>query len=95
MLTELHTAEPLVCGLCFDEVEIDIGKLEMYKSTSIDHIPIEMIQAEDKSLCSKICRLSHCIWNKENLSQQWYYLSPINCIQHFSQHSFGKVSSVC
>jgi hypothetical protein len=34
-------------------------------------IPAEMIQAEGETLQSEIHKLINCIWNKEELSDQW------------------------
>jgi hypothetical protein len=53
------------------EVEIAIGKLKSYKSPSTDQIPAELIKAGGETLCSEIHRLICCIWNKEELPQQW------------------------
>jgi hypothetical protein len=53
------------------EVEIAIGKLQRYKSLGTDQIPAEVIKAGGETLHSKIYKLSHSIWNKEKLPQQW------------------------
>jgi hypothetical protein len=53
------------------EVEIAIGKLKSYKSPGTDQIPAELIKAGDEMLYSEIQRLICCIWNKEELPQQW------------------------
>jgi hypothetical protein len=53
------------------EVEIAIGKLKSYKSPGTDNIPAELIKAGNETLCSEIHRLICCIWNKEELPQQW------------------------
>jgi hypothetical protein len=52
--TEIHTAEPLVPGPSFSEVEIRIGKLKMYKSPGIDQIPAVLIQPGGNTLRSEI-----------------------------------------
>jgi hypothetical protein len=52
-------------------VEIAIGKLKSYKSPGTDNIPAELIKAEGETLYSEIHRLICCIWNKEELPQQW------------------------
>jgi hypothetical protein len=68
---DIHTAEPLVPEPSLVEVEIGIGKLKSYKSPGTDQIPAELIKAGGEMLCSKIHKLISCIWNKEELPQQW------------------------
>jgi hypothetical protein len=68
---DIHTAEPLVPEPSLVEVEIATGKLRSYKSPGTDQIPAELIKAESETLCSEIHRLICCIWNKEELPQQW------------------------
>jgi hypothetical protein len=53
------------------ELEIAIGKLKTYKSPGTDQIPGELIKAGGETLYSVIHRLICCIWNKEELPQQW------------------------
>jgi hypothetical protein len=69
--TEIHTAEPLVPEPTSSEVEIAIDKLKRYKSPGIDQIPAEQIQARGNTLRSEIHKLINCIWNKEELPEQW------------------------
>jgi hypothetical protein len=69
--TEIHTAEPLVPETSSSEVEIAIEKLKRCKSPGIDQIPAELIQAEGNTLRSEIYKLINCIWNKEELPEQW------------------------
>jgi hypothetical protein len=64
-------AEPLVPEPSLVEVEIDIGKLKSYKSPGTDQFPAELLKAGGDTLCSEIHRLICCIWNKEELPQQW------------------------
>jgi hypothetical protein len=52
-------------------VEIAIGKLKSYKFPGTDQIPAELIKAGGKTLYSEIHKLICCIWNKEELPQQW------------------------
>jgi hypothetical protein len=52
-------------------VEIHIGKLIQYKPSGTDKITTELIKAGSETLCSKIHKLFHSIWNKEELQQQW------------------------
>jgi hypothetical protein len=68
---DIHTAEPLVPEPSLVEVEIAIGKLKSYKSPGTDQIPAKLIKAGSETLYSEIHRLICCIWNKEELPQQW------------------------
>jgi hypothetical protein len=68
---DIHTAEPLVPEPSLVEVEIATGKLKSYKSLGTDQIPAELIKAGGETLYSEIHRLIYCIWNKEELPQQW------------------------
>jgi hypothetical protein len=68
---DIHTAEPLVPEPSFVEVEIAIGKLKSYKSPGTDQIPAELIKAGGETLCSETQKLICCLWNKEELPQQW------------------------
>jgi hypothetical protein len=67
----IHTAEPLVPETSLVKVEIAIGKLKSYKSPGTDNIPGKLIKAGGETLCSEIHILICCIWNKEELPQQW------------------------
>jgi hypothetical protein len=77
---EVHTAEPLVPGPSRLEVEIAIAKLKQYKSSGIDQIPAELIQAGREMLLSAIHKLINSIWNKEELPDQWkeYIIVPVH-----------------
>jgi hypothetical protein len=68
---DIHTAEPLVPKLSLVKVEIAIGKFKSYKSPGTDQIPAELNKAGGETLYSEIHRLICCIWNKEELPQQW------------------------
>jgi hypothetical protein len=68
---DIHTAEPLVPEPSLVEVEIAIGKLKSYKSPGTDNILVELIRAGGEILYSEIHRLICCLWNKEELPQQW------------------------
>jgi hypothetical protein len=48
----MHTTEPLVPEPCSTEAEIVTEKLKEYKSTGIDQILAELIQAGGNILCS-------------------------------------------
>jgi hypothetical protein len=69
--TEIHAAEPLVPEPSSSEAEIAIEKLKRYKSAGIDQIPAELIQVWGNTLRSEIHKLINCIWNKEELPEQW------------------------
>jgi len=66
-----QTAKPLLPEPSLVKVEIALGKLKRYKSPGTDHIPAELIKAGGETLCSEIHKLICCIWNKEELPQQW------------------------
>jgi hypothetical protein len=68
---DTHKAKPLVPEPSLVEVEIAIGKLRSYKSPGTDQIPAELIKAGGETLYSEIQILICCIWNKEELPQQW------------------------
>jgi hypothetical protein len=68
---DIHTAEQLVPEPSLVEVEIAIGMLKSYKSPGTDNIPAELIKAECETLYSEIHSLICCVWNKEELPQQW------------------------
>jgi hypothetical protein len=68
---QMHTAEPLVLDHSPLEVEISILKLREYKLPDSDQISAEMIQGGRKTLLFAIHKLFNCIWNKEELPEQW------------------------
>jgi sorting nexin-29 len=68
---DIHTAELLVPEPSLVEVEIAIGKLKSYKSPGTDNILAKIIKAGGETLYSEIHKLICCIWNKEELPQQW------------------------
>jgi hypothetical protein len=67
----MHTAESFVPQPSSSEIEVAIGKLKRYKSSGVDQIPAELIQAGGGTLRSEIHKLIKLIWNKEELPQQW------------------------
>jgi hypothetical protein len=69
--TEVHTTEPLVPEPSSSKVEIAIEKLKRYKSPGIYQIPAELIQAGGETLRSEIHKPVNCIWNKEELPEEW------------------------
>jgi hypothetical protein len=54
---DIHTAGPLLPETSPVEVEINIGKLESYKSPGTDKIPSEFIKIESETLCFKVYEL--------------------------------------
>jgi hypothetical protein len=64
-------AEPLVPGPSRLEVGIAIAKLKKYTSPGSDQIPAEPIQAGGEILLPAIHKLINCIWNKEELPDDW------------------------
>jgi hypothetical protein len=69
--TEMYTAEPFVLKPNASEAEVAIGKLKSFKSSGVDQIPAELIQAGGEILRSKIHKLIKLISNKEELPHQW------------------------
>jgi hypothetical protein len=68
---DIYTAEPLVPEPTLVKVEIAIGKMKSYKSSGTNQIPVELIKTGGEKLYSEIHRHICCIWNKEELSEQW------------------------
>jgi hypothetical protein len=64
-------AEPLVPESSLLKVEIATGKFKSYKSPGTDQIPAKLIKAGGETLYSQIHRFICCIWNMEELPQQW------------------------
>jgi hypothetical protein len=69
--TEMHTTEPFVPEPSSAEVEVAIGKLKRYKSSGLDQIRAELIQAGGEKLRSEIHKFITLIWNKEELPHRW------------------------
>ena len=67
----MHTAEPLVPEPSFLEVELAIEKLKSHKSTGIDQIPAELIEAWGSTIRCAIHKLIIAILNKDELSGEW------------------------
>jgi hypothetical protein len=67
----MHTAEPFVPEPRISDVEVAFGKLKRYKSSVVDQIPAELIQAGEETLHSEIHKLMKLIWNKEELPDKW------------------------
>jgi hypothetical protein len=66
----MHKDEPLVPETNCFMVDIATEKVR-YKSSDIDQILEELIQAGDNTLCSEIHKLTNSVWNKEEMPQQW------------------------
>jgi hypothetical protein len=66
-----HTAESLVPGPSRLEFEIAIAKLKEHKSPGRDQIPAQLIRAGGEILFPAIGKFIHCIWNKEEMPDQW------------------------
>jgi hypothetical protein len=69
--TEIHTAEPLVPEPSAFEVQMATEKLKRYKSSGIDQIPAELVEAGGSEICSEIHTLMNSIWKKEELPEHW------------------------
>ena len=69
--TEIHTADPLVPEPSSFEVELAIEKLESHKSPGIDQIPAELNKAVGRTIRYAIHTIIICIWNKEELPEEW------------------------
>jgi hypothetical protein len=52
-------------------MELAVGKLKSYKSPGTDEILAELFKAGGETLYSEIQKFIYCIWNKEELPQQW------------------------
>jgi hypothetical protein len=68
---EVHRAEQLVLGPSRFEFEIAFTKLKKYKSPNSDQLPEEFFKARGEISLSAIHQLINCVWNKENLLDQW------------------------
>jgi hypothetical protein len=53
------------------EVEMAIEKLKRHKSPGTDQIPAELVKAGGRIIWSEIYQLIICIWNKEELPEEW------------------------
>jgi hypothetical protein len=67
----MDTAELLAPEPSSSKVEIAIEKLKRYKSPGIDQILADLIQAGGETLRSEIHKLINCVWNKEELPEEW------------------------
>jgi hypothetical protein len=63
----MQTAEAFLPQPSASEVEVAIGKLKSYKSSSVGQIQAELIQAGGETLRSEIHKLIKLIWNKGEL----------------------------
>jgi hypothetical protein len=67
----MHTAEPLVPEPSSFKLAIAIENVERHKLPGFDQIPAELMQAADSTLYAETHKVFSCIWNKEELPQQW------------------------
>jgi hypothetical protein len=65
----MHTAEPLAKPIGY-EFDIFTEKLKIYKSSGINQIPAELLQAGGNTLCSEIHRLINSLLKKEEQLKQ-------------------------
>jgi hypothetical protein len=75
---KMHTGGLFVSKPSFADGEIAIENLEKYKSPG-DQMSAEIIKATSTTLSSKIHKLIHSVWNKEELSQQWNITMKAHC----------------
>jgi hypothetical protein len=69
--TEIQKAEPFVPQPSISEVEVAIVKLKRYRSSGVDQIPTQLIQAAGEIMHSEVHMLIKLICNKEELPHQW------------------------
>jgi hypothetical protein len=86
------------------EIEMVIEKLKRHQSPGTDQIPAKFIKAGGKTISSAIHNLIICIWNKEELPEQWkeLFIRQILVIMeayHYTQNSIQhlslEVNSIC
>jgi len=53
------------------EIEMATEKLKRHKSPGTDQLPAELMKAGGRTIHSEIHNLMNCIWNKEELPEQW------------------------
>jgi hypothetical protein len=68
---KVQKAEPLVPKPSASEIEMTIEKLKRHKSPGTDQIPAELIKVRGRTIRSEIHKLINCVWNKEELSEDW------------------------
>jgi hypothetical protein len=69
--TEICMAELLVLKPSAFDIEMAIEKLVRYKSSGVEQVPAELTQAGGRAVCSQIHTLFNCMWNKDDLPQEW------------------------
>ena len=74
---EIHTAEPLVPEPIASDFELATEKLKSHRSPSIDQIPAELIKAGGTTIRFEIQKHIICIWNKEELPEEWKELNTV------------------
>ena len=76
-LTEIHKAELLVPEANTFEFEMAIEKLKRHRSSGIDQIPSELLQAVGRTICSEVNKLIISVRNKEELLEWWKELTIV------------------
>ena len=66
-----ETVEPVVPEPSAFEVELVTEKLKNKNQRGTDQIPAELIEAAGRTICSETQKLTNCIWNKEELPEEW------------------------
>jgi hypothetical protein len=66
--TEIHTAEPLLPEPGAFEVEVAIAKIKRHKSPGVDQIPVELFNAECRTIPTEMHKLNYSIRNKDELA---------------------------
>jgi hypothetical protein len=69
--TEKHTADPLGPQHSAFDFDMATEKLQGHKSSGIGQFQAELIKAGGRTNRSEIYTLINCIWDKEELPQQW------------------------
>jgi hypothetical protein len=78
VLGEINIAETLIPDRSLLDVDISIVKLERHKSSVIDYISENLIQAEFKTLRYEIHKLVSSVWYKEELPDNFNEYIAIN-----------------
>jgi len=91
---KIHTAEPLVPEPIAFEVELAIEKLISHKSPGTDQIPEELIKAGSRTICYEIHKLIICIWNKEELPEEWKELIIVPIYKKADKTDFNNYKNI-
>lgn len=66
-----HTVQPHIAEPTLQEVEDEILKLKNFKAPGTDNIPGELFKHGGNALCMEMHELIKCIWNAEELPEEW------------------------